>query len=71
MILDQIRKRVHEDFKPFTLHLSNGRKFHVAHPDFIALATKIIVVIDEDEISHTINPVHIVTIEDSSPRKAA
>ena len=68
MIIDQIRQRLHNGFHPFSLHLSNGRKFTVPHPDFIALHPKVIVVIDRKGITHTINPVHVVTIEDSVPQ---
>jgi len=69
MIVDQIKQRVQNGFQPFTLHLSNGKKFAVPHRDFIAFTAKVVVVIDEHDISHTINPVHIVTIEDAAPRK--
>ncbi len=69
MIIDQIRQRLHDNFHPFSLHLSNGRKFTVPHEDFIALHPKVIVVIDRKGITHTINPVHIVTIEDSVPHR--
>jgi hypothetical protein len=65
MIVDQIKERVTNEFHPFTLHLSNGRKLAVPHRDFIAFTSKVVVVIDEDNVSHSINPVHIVTIEDA------
>ena len=65
MIIDQIRERLENGFQPFTLCLSDGRKFSVPHRDFIALATRVVVVIDEREISHTLNPLHIVSIEDA------
>jgi hypothetical protein len=71
MIVDEIRKRLHAEFQPFALHLSNGRKFNVPHPDFIAVSPKTVVVIGEDGLSNVINPLHIVTIEDSSSRQAA
>ena len=65
MIVDQIKERISNGFRPFTLHMSSGRKFLVPHRDFIALASKVVVVIDEREISHTVNPLHIVSIEDA------
>ena len=46
--------------------MSDGKTFTVPHRDFIALATRVVVVIDEREISHTLNPLHIVSIEDAS-----
>ena len=62
MFVEQIRDKLRNGFQPFTLQLSDGRKFLVPHRDFIALSSKVVVVIDEDEISHTINPLHIVSI---------
>jgi hypothetical protein len=66
MFVEQIRDRLHNGFQPFTLELSNGRKFRVPHQDFIALNSKVVVVIDEDGISHTINPLHIVSIGEAA-----
>jgi hypothetical protein len=38
MTVDDIRKYVHEQpFRPFRVHLSDGRAVVVGHPDFIAL----------------------------------
>ena len=65
MIIDQIRQRLQNGFQPFALQLSNGRQLAVPQRDFIALHPKVVVVIDADGISHTINPLHIVTIEDA------
>jgi hypothetical protein len=64
MIIDQIRSRLHNGFHPFTLELSNGKKFRVPHEDFIALHPKVVVVIAPKGISHTINPLHIVSIDE-------
>jgi hypothetical protein len=69
MIIDQIRERLHNGFRPFTLELSNGKKFRVPHEDFIALHPRIIVVIDQKGISHTINPLHIVSIDEAIHRR--
>ena len=66
MIVEQIKERLSNGFHPFTLHMSDGKTFTVPHRDFIALATRVVVVIDEREISHTLNPLHIVSIEDAS-----
>lgn len=67
-MVEQIRRRLHNGFQPFVLHLSNGRKFTVPHEDFIAVHPKVVVLIDQDGIAHTINPLHIVTIEDLAPQ---
>ncbi len=66
MIIEQIRNRLHNGFHPFTLELSNGKKFRVPHEDFIALHPKVVVVIDQRGISHTINPLHIVSIDETT-----
>lgn len=64
MVVDQIRERVRNGFQPFVLRLSDGREFRVPQRDFIALHSKVVVVIDEAGISHTINPLQIVSIND-------
>jgi hypothetical protein len=66
MFVEQIRDRLRNGFQPFTLELSNGRKFRVPHQDFIALHPKVVVVIDQKGISHTINPLHIVCIDEAA-----
>ena len=66
MIIDEIKERLSPEFQPFAIRLSDGRRFNVPHRDFIALGSKIVVVIDEREISHTINPVHIVSLEETA-----
>ena len=65
MFVEQIRDRLHNGFHPFTLELSNGRKLRVPHQDFIALHPKVVVVIDQKGISHSINPLHIVSISEA------
>lgn len=67
MIVDQIRERLRNGFDPFVLRLSDGRDFQVPQRDFIALHPKVVVVIDQNGISHTINPLHIASINDPAP----
>ena len=64
MNLDPIRKRLHEQFKPFTLHLTDGRKIAVPHPDFIAVGRGIVVVVDENDVDQVVDGLHIVSVED-------
>jgi hypothetical protein len=66
MMVDQIRNRLQNGFRPFVVQLSNGRTFPVPHRDFIALHPKVVVVIDQEGISHTINPLHIVSIDETT-----
>ncbi len=60
-----IREKIHNGFRPFVLHLSDGRYFSVPHPDFVAVGRNIVVIIGEDDVSRTIDPLHIVSIEET------
>jgi len=40
--IEQIRQRLANGFKPFTLCLSNGRKLAVAHPEFVAVGRRVV-----------------------------
>lgn len=61
--IEELRERLHHNFRPFNLQLSDGRSFHVAHPDFVALGRKGVVVITPDDISHVIDALHIVSVD--------
>lgn len=65
--LDLLRQRLLGPFKPFALRLSDGRRFDVPRPDFIAVGRGVVVVIDEKDISHTIDGLHIVSLEEAYP----
>ena len=67
MIVDQIRERLRNGFQPFVLRLSDGRNFPVPQPEFIALHPRVVVVIDQKGISHTINPLYIDSINEPEP----
>ena len=69
MFVDQIKERLQNGFRPFTLRLSDGRQFTVPHRDFIAVTPRVVVVIDEKEISHVINPLHIVSISEATHKE--
>jgi hypothetical protein len=65
--LDNLRERVHGgDFKPFKLHLSDGRELSIPHPDFILVSRKVVVVATEEGVTYTIDPFHIVAISNQS-----
>ena len=65
MNVEQIRKRLHEDFSPFVIRLSDGRKFRIPHPDYIAVGKHLVIVIDNDDYSVKIDPLHIVSLDDA------
>ena len=62
--LQPLRERLGPDFKPFTLRLSDGRSFLIPHRDFIAVGRGIVSVIDDRDVSHTVDPLHIVSIDE-------
>ena len=63
--LNVIRERLGPGFKPFTIHLSDGRSYRVPHPEFIALGRGFVVVVDEGKnVPRTIDTLHIISIDD-------
>ena len=67
MMIDQIKKRLENGFVPFALRLSDGRRFAVPHRDFILVSPKVVVVIDDDELAVSINPIRILSLDDLAP----
>jgi len=59
--VDELQKLTSNGFKPFTLHLSDGRSFQVPHPDFIALSRRVVVVIDAEGLPNLIDPLQVVS----------
>ena len=64
MSTEQIRLRLRGGFKPFVLHLSDGRHFKIAHPEFILVGKGIVVVLREDDLVETLDALHITSVED-------
>lgn len=64
VVIRKIREHLEPDFRPFAIRLSDGRRFEVPHGDFLALTSRTIVVIDNKDVSHTVSPLHVVSIED-------
>jgi len=50
--------------------LSDGRQFRVLHQDFIAVGRGVISVIDELDVPHVIDALHIVSIDDGKAATA-
>ena len=69
MNLDHIRERFSRGFRPFALGLTNGRKFEVPHPDFIAVGRNVIICFGKNNLATKIDALHIVSAEDLRPRK--
>jgi len=49
-VIDEIKERLDDGFKPFAVRLCDGRRFVVPHRDFIALSRRTVVIIDVDEL---------------------
>lgn len=69
MNLDHIRERLANGFQPFALRLSDGRSIEVPHPDFIALAGRVVVVLNRNGASRKIDALHIVSIDDLTHKR--
>jgi len=65
VIIDDIRGRLGNGFKPFAIRLSDGRRFLVPQRDFIAFTPRKIALFDDKGVSHIINALQIVSIDDS------
>jgi len=63
-VIGQIKKRLENGFTPFALRLTDGRKYEIPHRDFIAMSERTVLVIDRDGWGVTINPLHIVSVDD-------
>ena len=70
MNTEQIKLRIRGGFKPFVLHLSDGRKFKILHPEFIMVGKGVVVVLREDDLVETLDSLHIVSVEDISAAAA-
>ena len=62
--LQHIRDRLDPKFQPFTIRLSDGRSFDVPHRDFIAVGRGVVSVIDQRDVQHTLDALHIVSVND-------
>ena len=62
--------RLRGRFKPFVLHLSDGRKFKIPHPEFILVGKGVVVVLRKDGLVETLNALHITSVEDSKAKAA-
>ncbi len=66
-----IRERLNRDLKSFVFRLSDSTRVPVSHPDFVAVSPGQIVVIDRRTEGITrVDPLHVVAIEESRPKKS-
>lgn len=53
-----------QPFQPFIMHLADGRKLEVTHPEFVAVSPRRVVVINnQDEWTSILEPLLIVSLE--------
>lgn len=64
MNAEEIRRRLTKGFKPFSMFLSDGRKYDVPHPEFILVTRRSVAVADADRFIDTLDPLHIVSLKD-------
>ncbi len=64
MSLDQLKLRLQGGFRPFVLHLSDGRKSNIPHPEFILLGKEGVALLRQDGLIETVDALHIVSVED-------
>ena len=67
-----IRERLNQDTKPFVFLLSDGARVPVLHPDFVAVAPAVdlVIVWDRKGKEIRIDPAHVVAIEESPQKKS-
>jgi hypothetical protein len=64
MDLNSIRNALKEEpFRPFELCLADGHRVMIKHPEFVAMNNRVVVVLDEESFSKTIEPLLIVSLE--------
>ena len=63
-----VREALHrQPFEPFEIRLADGRSLAVPHPDFVALGTRRIVVVTEDDRTLIMEPLLIVSLDTIPP----
>lgn len=69
--LEAIRRRLSGGFKPFTILLSDGRRYDVPHPEFILVTRRGVAVADADGFIDPLDPLHIVSVKDLASAEPA
>ena len=64
MNVEELRRRLTTGFKPFSLFLSDGRKYDVPHPEFILVTRRSVAVASPEGFIDTLDPLHIVSLKD-------
>ena len=67
--IEAIRHRLRNGVRPFTIHLSDGRTYAVPHPEFMLITKRSVAVADKDGFIDTMDPLHIVSVKDTTARR--
>jgi hypothetical protein len=59
-ILEALRR---EPFEPFAMHLADGRRFDVSHPESVAVGRRRVIVVNRDDSWSVIEPILIVSLD--------
>ncbi len=65
MTVQDIRERLQGGFVPFKIRTSDGAEFLVPHKEFIYLTTKRVVIATGEGYVNVLDPLHIVSVEES------
>ena len=69
--LENLRARARGGgFKPFKLHLTDGRELAVNHPELFIVTRNVVVVATDEGVTYSIDPLHIVAISEPAADQA-
>ena len=69
MKVEEIRHRLRNGFRPFTIYLTDGRTYSVPHPEFILITKRSVAVADKDGFIDTLDPLHIISVKDMPAKR--
>jgi hypothetical protein len=68
MDLNGIREAIRrQPFQPFTIRLADGRSMPVSHPEYIAVGTRLAIVVAPDDSWSVVEPLLIVSLDYPTP----
>ena len=65
MNLDEIRRRVSNGFRPFTIKTDGGKEYSVPHREFIMVTSRSVVVADAEGFIDILDPLHVVALREA------
>jgi hypothetical protein len=67
MDLNGIREAIRrQPFQPFTIRLADGRSMPVSHPEYVAVGTRLAIVVGPDD-SSVVEPLLIASLDYATP----